>query len=173
MTRHYSAALPVAYVVLRMMVVLNWLMAGAILVLLLALPHEQWIMTELKLAPSPDADRVVMGLRAMAVAALATIPLNHLLLTRLLAMVETVRLGDPFVAANARRLQAIAWILLALQLAGLLIAALGRWTSIPGRPVDAGAGLSISGWLAVLIAFVLARVFAAGAQMRDELEGTV
>jgi hypothetical protein len=29
-------------------------------------------------------------------------------LTRLLAIVETVRAGDPFVAANAHRLQAIA-----------------------------------------------------------------
>ena len=62
-----------------------------------------------------------MGLRAIAVIGLVTIPLNYLILKRLLAMVETVRAGDPFVAANAQRLQAIAWALLALQLLGLVI----------------------------------------------------
>ena len=35
------------------------------------------------------------------------------------------------------------------------------------------AGFSISGWLAVLLAFILARVFAEGALMREDLEGTI
>ena len=39
-----SAALPIAYAVLRLLIVLNWLMAAAILVLLIAMPNEQWIM---------------------------------------------------------------------------------------------------------------------------------
>ena len=42
-----------------------------------------------------------------------------------------------------------------------------------GNRTDGNAGLSVAGWLAVLLSFVLARVFAEGAQMRDELEGTV
>jgi hypothetical protein len=33
--------------------------------------------------------------------------------------------------------------------------------------------LSTSGWLAVILLFVLARVFAEGATMRDDLAGTV
>ncbi|MEO5617120.1 MAG: hypothetical protein ABIS67_05075, partial [Candidatus Eisenbacteria bacterium] len=53
--------------------------------------------------------RLVMGLRAVAVIGLATIPLSYVILKRLLAIVETVRAGDPFVAANASRLQGIAW----------------------------------------------------------------
>ena len=35
------------------------------------------------------------------------------------------------------------------------------------------AGFSINGWLAVLLTFVLARVFAVGTVMREDLEGTV
>src|SRR5688500_14430726 len=93
------AALPVAHVVLRILIVLNWLMGAAILVLLIAAPNEQWIMSAFKLSPSPDAERLVMGLRVIAVLGLVTIPLNFLVLTRLLAIVETVRAGDPFVAA--------------------------------------------------------------------------
>jgi hypothetical protein len=173
MCRSYSAALPFAYVVLRILVVLNWLLGAAILVLLLVSPNERWIMEAFDLTPSPEADRLVMGLRAVAALGLVTIPLNHLILKRLLAMVATVRAGDPFVAANALRLQAIAWALLALQLLGLVIGAIGEAVSTPAHPVDLDAGFSVNGWLAVLLTFVLARVFAEGAVMRDELEGTI
>jgi hypothetical protein len=168
-----SAALPIAYVVLRILIVLNWLMAAAILALLVVIPNEQWIMSALKLSPSPEADRVVMGLRAIAVLGLAAIPLNHAVLKRLLAIVETVRAGDPFVAANAHRLQAVAWALLALQLLSVVIGAIARTISTPAHPVDLDAGFSINGWLAVLLTFLLARVFAEGTLMREDLEGTV
>src|SRR5687767_3836864 len=123
MSRSYSAALPIAYVVLRILIVLNWLVGAAILVLLVVLTNEQWIMGAFKLTPGPDMERLVMGMRAIALLALVSIPLNLVILSRLVAMVRTVRGGDPFVAANAHRLQAIAWTLLALQLLSLVIAA--------------------------------------------------
>jgi hypothetical protein len=173
MNRSYSAALPIAYVVLRLLVVLNWLIGAAILALLAVMPNEEWIMRAFDLAPSPDAERLVMGLRAVAVLGLVTIPINYLILKRLLAIVETVRVGDPFVAANASRLQAIAWALLVLQMLSLVIGAIGEGVSTPAHPVDLDAGFSINGWLAVLLTFVLARVFAEGAMMRQDLEGTV
>src|SRR5258706_12129710 len=96
-----SAALPIAYVVLRILIVLNWLGGAAILALLVVMPNEQWIMSAFHLSPSPDTERLVMGLRAVAALGLATIPLNYVVLKRLLAIVGTVREGDPFVAANA------------------------------------------------------------------------
>ncbi len=168
-----SAALPLAYVVLRILIVVNWLFGAAILALLVVSPNEQWIMSAFKLSPSPEAERLVMGLRAVAVFGLASIPLNYSVLKRLLAMVETVRAGDPFVAANASRLQAIAWALLALQLLSLVIAAIAKTVSTPAHPLDLDAGFSINGWLAVLLTFLLARVFAEGTRMREDLEGTV
>jgi hypothetical protein len=168
-----SPTLPGAQIVLRLLVVLNWLMGAAILALLVAFPNEQWIMRAFKLAPGPEAERLVMGLRAVAMLGLATIPLNYVVLKRLLAIVETLRAGDPFVAANAFRLQAIAWALLALQLLSIVIGAIGRSVSTPAHPVHLDAGFSITAWLAVLLTFLLARVFAEGARMRDDLEGTV
>ncbi len=168
-----SAALPIAHVVLRILIVLNWLMGAAILALLVVMPNEQWIMSAFKLSPSPDTDRLVMGLRAVAALGLATIPLNYVVLKRLLAIVETVREGDPFVAANASRLQTIAWSLLALQLFSIVIGAIGKTVSTPAHPLHLDAGFSINGWLAVLLTFLLARVFAEGTLMREDLEGTV
>ena len=168
-----SAALPIAHVVLRILIVLNWLMGAAILALLVVMPNEQWIMSAFQLSPSPDADRLVMGLRAVAVLGLATIPLNYVVLKRLLAIVGTVREGDPFVAANASRLQTIAWSLLALQLFSLVIGAIGKAVSTPAHPLHLDAGFSINGWLAVLLTFLLARVFAEGTLMREDLKGTV
>jgi hypothetical protein len=173
MSRSYSAALPIAYVVLRLLVVLNWMFGLAILVLLLAMPNERWIMQAFKMTPSPEASMVVMGLRVIAVIGLVTIPIYYAILKRLIAMVETVRSGDPFVAANAQRLRTIAWALLVLQLLGMVIWLIAETVSSPAHPVDIDAGFSIPGWVAVLLTFVLSSVFAEGTLMREELEGTV
>ena len=168
-----STALPIAHVVLRFLIVVNWLGGAAILALLVVMPNEQWIMTAFKLSPSPDAERLVMGLRTIAVLGLAAIPLNHVVLKRLLAIVKTVRAGEPFVAANASRLQAIAWVLLALNVLSIVIGAIAKAVSTPAHPLNLDAGFSINGWLAVLLTFLLARVFAEGTRMREDLEGTV
>jgi len=168
-----STALPIAFVVLRILIVANWLMGAAILALLVVSPNEHWIRAAFRLSPSPDTERLIMGLRAVAVLGLASIPLHYAVLKRLLAIVLTVRTGDPFIAANAQRLQAIAWALFAIQVLSLLIGAIGKAISSPAHPVHLNAGLSISGWLAVILTFLLARVFAEGTHMREDLEGTV
>jgi hypothetical protein len=168
-----SAALPIARMALRILVVVNWLYGAGILALLLVMPNEQWIMTAFKLSASAESERLVMGLRAIAVVGLVCVPLYYATLKRLLAIVETVRAGDPFVAANANRLQAIAWVLLALQLLSIVVGAVAKAVSTPAHPLHFDAGFSISGWLAVLLTFLLARVFAEGALMREDLEGTV
>ena len=169
----HSAALPIAHVVLRILIVLNWAMAPVILALLFVVPTREWIISALKLDPSLETERVIWGLRTIAAIGLATIPLNHGILKRLLAMVETVRTGDPFVATNAQRLRAIAWTLFTLQLLSIVIASIAKTISTPEHPVVLNAGFSINGWLAVLLTFLLARVFAEGTGMRDDLEGTV
>ena len=168
-----SAALPIAHAVLRILIVVNWLSGAAIFALLVVMPHKQWIMSAFKISPSPDTDQLIMGMEAIAVFGLVAIPLNYVVLKRLLAIVDTVREGDPFVAANASRLQAIAWALLALQLLSIVVGAIGKAISTPAHPLNIDAGFSINGWLAVLLTFLLARVFAQGTLMREDLEGTV
>lgn len=174
MIRSYSAtALPVAHLVLRILIVLNWLLGAGILALLTAtFVSEEWTFTALGVTPSA-IPQMSLGLRAIPALGLIAIPLNDLVLRRLLAIVETVRGSDPFVAANADRLQAIAWALLALQLVSMAIGGIADAISTPANPLHLDAGFSVTGWLAVLLTFVLARVFVEGARMRQDLEGTV
>jgi hypothetical protein len=174
MTRPYAAAtLPIAHAVLSILIVVNWLFGVGILVLLIAtFVAEAWTFKALGVGPSAMAEMIV-GMRAIIVLGLVAIPLNDLVLRRLRAIVETVRGSDPFVAANADRLQAIAWALLALQLLSMVIGGIADAISTPANPLHIDAGFSVTGWLAVLLTFVLARVFAEGARMRADLEGTV
>jgi hypothetical protein len=174
MPRHTSLALPIAYVALRILIVLNWLVGACILALLAAtFIYEAWTMEALGVSGYGDARAVTIGMRAIATLGLVSIPLVHAVLTRLFAMVVTVRDGDPFVPGNASRLQAIAWVLLALQLLSLAIAGIAKAISTPTHPFRLDAGFSVNGWLAVILTFILARVFAEGTSMREDLEGTV
>lgn len=93
----------------------------------------------------------------------------------MLAIVESVGEGDPFVAANADRLTAMAWMMLAINVAAIPLAALGAYiASIAGE--DAGSvemGVDFGGIILILTLFILARVFRMGTEMRDDLDGTV
>ncbi len=169
-----STALPIAYVTLQILIVLNWVMGAGILALLvLSGANKLWFMSAFKFSALTGADRVLMGFRAIAVLGLAAIPLHYAVLKRLLAIVATVRSGDPFVAANAQRLQRIAWVLLLLNTLSIVIGAIGASVSTKEYPLHLNAGFSMNGWMAVLLTFVLARVFAEGSLMREDLEGTV
>lgn len=174
MSRTKSAALPIAYVTLRILIVLNWLYGACLLALLIfSSVNEAFFMTALKLGSPSDNPPLVWGVRAIAALGILTVPINLAMLKRMLAMVDTVRAGDPFVAANAYRLNAVAWLLLALQVVSLVIAMIGKAVSTPQHPLHLDAGFSPGGWLAVILTFVLARVFAEGTLMREDLEGTV
>ena len=174
MPRSTSAALPIAYGGLRILFVLNWIYGAIVLAILLGMiAAKQWMMTALGIPPSTQSDALIAGMRAIALLGLVAVPLNLAVLNRLMAMVQTVRVGDPFVAANAYRLQAIAWFLLGQQMISVVIGLVGKSVSTPAHPLHLYAGFSPSGWLAVILTFVLARVFAEGALMREDLEGTV
>ena len=169
-----SSALPIAWITLRILILINWLWGAAILVLLAAtIAAPDWTFTALGIEPSSWMRPMMIGLQFIAGIGLVAIWFNYGVLKRLVAIVETVRKGDPFVAANAYRLQAIGWSLLALQLLSLIIAGIGKTISTEAHPLHLDAGFSPSGWLAVLLSFVLARVFAEGSLMREDLDGTV
>lgn len=94
------------------------------------------------------------------------------LFTRLLAILETVRAGDPFVIANADRLQRIGWALFAIQMLDLGLGAIVLVLDRLG--VDHAAWVpGFTGWIGVVMLFVLARVFRVGTAMRDDLAMTV
>lgn len=128
-------------------------------------------MSAFKLSASSGTEWALI--RAIMVLGFAAAPLHYVVLKRLLEIVETVRAGDPFVAANAHRLQTIAWVLVLLNIFSIVIGAIAASVSTQAHPLHLDAGFSINGWLAVLLTFVLARVFAEGSLMREDLEGTV
>jgi hypothetical protein len=172
MSRPVPAALTLSEIVLRILIVLNWAYGAIVLAILVGtLAAERWTMTALGFAPA-ESGPMLLGLRSIAALGLVGVPLNFIVLSRLLAMVRAVRGGDPFVAQNAARLQAIAWAVFGQQLLQLVIGTIARRVSTPAHPLHIGA-FSTSGWLAVILLFVLARVFAEGTRMRDDLEGTV
>jgi hypothetical protein len=114
-----------------------------------------------------------LAMRGIMVVGLGGAFIAHRILTGLLQIVESVGVGDPFVVENAARLQAIAWWLLGAELLHLLVGALAGIASTPAQPIDIDWTFSFTPWIAVLLLFVLARVFAHGARMREDLEGTV
>ncbi len=169
MPRSDPAILHLTRLVLRVLVFLNLLMGVLIFALLVAsLVAERQVLLALGADPALAA-----AMRIIMLVGIAGIPLTHILLTRLLAIVDTVGAGDPFVAENAARLQTIAWALLWLELLHLVGGAVAALAGEGTVKIDIGWNFSLSGWLAVLLLFVLARVFDHGARMREDLEGTI
>ena len=159
---------------LRVLIGLNQLMGIGILGLLIATLVAEGPVMEALGVPAPDRNaRFVLGMRAIMVLGIAAVPITHVVLTRLLTIVHTVGEGDPFVMENAGRLQRIAWAVLGLEVLHLAIGAVAAGASTGQTPIDIDWGLSATRWLAVLLLFVLARVFEQGARMREDLAGTV
>lgn len=92
------------------------------------------------------------------------------------AIVLTVGTGDPFIPDNADHLRKMAWLTLIMQFAAIPIGAIAAWIENAMQQmgdVEVIADISANGFLLALVLFILARVFKTGAQMREELEGTV
>ena len=166
------SALSASRIIVRALIVLNLAVGTLIFALFIASVIARNQVFEALGADVANAS-LIHGMRLIMVIGVGSAPLAHILLTRLLAIVETVRLGDPFVAGNAARLQTTAWSLLGLELLHLAVGAIAAAASSESQPLDIGWNFSITGWLAVLLLFVLARVFDHGTRMRDDLEGTV
>lgn len=125
-------------------------------------------------AGNPQANATLfMGMRLVALLGLCAVAVVHFVLSWIRAIVDTVSVGNPFVLVNAARLQKIAWAVLVLQLMHHAVGAIAASVSTPAAPFDVNWSFSLTPWVAVMLLFVLARVFEQGAQMREELEGTV
>jgi len=158
---------------LRILLVLNIVASVVFVVILIATVWPLAPRIEHGLAirfPQVDAHGLLVVFRLVLGIGLLTAGAAHLIFRRLLAIIATAAAGDPFTAANGARLRVIAWALLAIQILDLGFGAISL-------TMDASVGLdwnfSLGGWIAVLMLFVLARVFEQGSRMRDELAMTV
>ena len=161
--------------VLGILIPLNVVWGVFILGMLIAtLVAPEFMMRGLGFDPPADTGNPFwFGVRFIMVIGIVAAPIRHTILARLLAIVDTVDDGDPFVAGNAVRLQKIAWAVLGLELLHIVVVIVASNLSTPDNPIDFGSKFSITRWLAVFLLFVLARVFEQGACMREDLEGTV
>lgn len=172
--RHgYASALGLSRRVLSGLRTLNIVYAlGIGLMLVASLVAPEFLFRALAVR-GPVWSSATLAMRGIMVAGLAGALIAHWILTALLEMVDSVRAGDPFVVENAARLNALAWWLLAAELLHLIVGALIRLASTSAQPLDIDWTFSFTPWIAVLLLFVLARVFAQGTRMREDLEGTV
>jgi hypothetical protein len=172
--KNHSSVLPVAWVTLLSLVVLNGLF-GALIFLLLAVSFlaEAWTWQALGVGSVAGHEGIIAGMRAIMVIGIVSTPIAWVVLNRLLRIVGSVRAGEPFQVENAGRLKVIAWSLLALEALHICVVAIASAVSTRDVPLSMSDNFDLTGWLAILLLFVLAQVFLEGTRMRDDLEGTV
>ncbi len=169
-----SSALPVARISLRILILLNWIF-GALILALLAMTFlaEAWTWRALGVGAPAGQERVVAGMRGIMGIGIVGVPIAFVVFGELSRIVESVRVGESFTSQNAGRLKTIAWALLALELLHIGVVAIASAVSSAGVPLRISGDFSITGWLAILLLFVLAQVFGEGSRMSEDLAGTV
>ena len=172
MSERYGQLLGVSRILLGLWRVFNIAVAAAFIALLLgSFVFESSFQEYYSRRPSLDSAVILPTLRVWVLVGLPLFAAIHILISRLLEMVDTVRAGDPFAPENAARMKTIAWCLLGVQLFDLSCGVFVGILSAAGADVEWSP--SLSGWVAVLLLFVLARVFEEGARIRADLEAMV
>ncbi len=153
--------------------ILNWLCVVAFAIVVALLVARVPAIEARLLRAFPDSLEAVRQFTIVALSAVMVVGVAaHVIFRKLIAIVDTVAQGAPFSAVNADRLRTIAWALLAIQLLDIVYGVSAINVS-QATGEYFGWGFSLGGWLAVLLLFVLARVFRQGADMQDELAATV
>jgi hypothetical protein len=136
------------------------------------LPLEKIAHTTGVTMAADEIGRMALTAYAGGIAALALV---YFIFRALRRVVASASVGDPFIEANAMDLVRVAWLLLGLNVIGTLI----RPAVYLLAPADVQAKIhdtvhiSITGFFAVLLIFVLAQIFRRGSDMRAELAGTI
>lgn len=170
----HPPVLSTAWVALRTLMVLNCVYGALILALLLiSLQAGGWTWRALGVGSIAGHEGMIVGMRLIMAIGIVSVPIGFVFFRELLRIVESVRAGEPFTVENARRMKIIAWALLALEMLHVGVVAIASAVSTREVPLRISGNFNVTGWLAILLLFVLAQVFLEGARMRDELEGTV
>ena len=120
-------------------------------------------------ATDPDGNYELTG-RLTLLGAFLACGFTWWIINRLRRILLSVNQGDAFEFANVKRLQAVGFGLLGIQLTSLMLSivapqAIGQ--SASDYDFDLGS------WLGILVVFILAEVFRQGSAMRDEQLTTV
>ena len=157
--------------------------AAVALAIPLAIGFQTRVLAEIA-AKGIETGPELIGAIALVLAGIAALlAMGVWFLVLLRRIVLSVGTGDPFIPENAERLSRMGWLVLAGQIASIPVGALVFWIASLVEDTPAGGhiradfhsdfGFSFSSLLLMLVLFILARVFRRGADMREELEGTV
>ncbi len=156
---------------------------GVAAIFLLAIPFTyQYLLAEMaKAFVNPPAPEIFGMIGLIMILAIVILLLTLFAVNRLHRIVNSVGEGNPFSHINGTRLRGIGIAAFAIQIvtfcASLLATGVVTMLGDPKPGVDfdmsPDASISLSGILLVLLLIILARVFDRGAEMQEELEGTV
>ena len=125
----------------------------------------------------PDVARHPLLTALIGLTIMADLTVMFFFFGKMRALIDSASKGDPFIPDNAQRLNAMAWLLLSSQILSVIVGELRVYAvSLINPQSENGFDISpndLTGFLIVLVLFILARVFRHGAAMRDDLEGTV
>lgn len=166
--------------------VTKWLMLLGVTVLTFAIPILLYFSTEVtaEMADTfvtPPGTEVVWMIAGLMLLGIVMMLITLFGINRLRRIVDSVGEGNPFTRINGTRLRGMGIAAFAIQivtffgslLASAMVATLGEVQPGEEFSMHIEGGLSISGILLVLLLIILARVFDRGAEMQDELQGTV
>lgn len=148
---------------------------GAAIGIPLIMLNTSRIEAEMASGASGDVATVVTAIDALLLMAILGAGLLYFFARLLGRIIDTVGAGDPFVPDNAARLGTMGWLALAFQFLAIPIAAMSTYVGLqlPVAALHVDPSISFNGVMMAIVLFILARVFRRGAEMREELEGTV
>ncbi|WP_379548842.1 DUF2975 domain-containing protein [Qipengyuania sp. DSG2-2] len=163
-----------AHIALGFLNALNWAL-GVMFVLLFAFlaiePDALPAKIETEFDPQ-QTGALVTWLWVSCAVTLATVPLAHVIFTRLRRMIRELQTGDVFSPSSIATLRTIALCMLGISVGDLVFGLTSvKVSEQTGEYL--GWSPSVSIWLVSGLLFILARIFEEGRAMREELEGTV
>jgi Protein of unknown function (DUF2975) len=168
------AAAKVLIVLIQIIVVFAMVMIGIGIGVIVSVGKTR-VFAEMAKAGAPDAAFPLLIASFLLI--MVMLGLADRFFKELTGIVNSVRDGDPFRIENADRLTRMGWISVGIHGLALLLVGLASWFAAylkkAGHHADLGFDVEITGVLLTLILFILARVFRRGAEMREDLEGTV
>ena len=154
--------------------VLNWVVGALFLVLFAFVMLEPSILSgqlEAEFTPS-QVEALMTWLVISSVVMIVVIPLAHITFTRLRRMIRDAEAGEVFSGRSVAALRITAFAMFGISAADLVFGlASVRVSEQTGEYIGWSPSLSI--WLVSGLLLVLARIFADGIAMREDLEGTV
>lgn len=164
----------------------KWMLMLGVGVLVLALPvilvfHEKIADAMADVFVAPPGPEVVGLIGILIFLGITLMLLTLFALNRLRKIVDSVSEGNPFTRINGTRLRGMGIAVFAIQvvtfvgglLATGLLTMLGEVQPDQDFHMTIDGSISLSGILLVLLLVLLARIFDRGADMQEELEGTI